>query len=142
MSNNSGCQIWPIFWPIYRRYIVGISLTFADIGKITKICTDKRVCFMRCFVSNIVPDILVYNRYIGNIGLYFLIFPSINVRLLILCREGPTLEMSMIYRDISILSCRYLVVGLRFPFPTFFISFSIIPVSIRSIHMLTLSVYC
>ena len=54
------------------------------------------------FVTDTVSDISVIYRYIVDIGRYFFIFPSFNFRLLISCREGPTPEMSTIYRDISV----------------------------------------
>ena len=47
-------------------------------------------------------DMLGHNRYIVDIDRFFSIFFSINCRLLISCREGPTPEISTIYRDIFV----------------------------------------
>ena len=43
-----------------------------------------------------------HNRYVVDIDRYFLIFPLFDYSFLISCREGPTPEISKIYRDIFV----------------------------------------
>ena len=114
MSNNSSYRIWAFFWLIYRRY----KSIYRPNGKfLFFFAFFPRATFYIRFCVGYISYLLIYWQYITDIGRYFLIFPSIDFRLLISCREGPTPEISMIYRDISIHDVRFLI------FPNFIWSF-------------------
>ena len=91
LEGNSSCML-------------SIDLSFDISGisiNISSIYGSKWPKSPRVVCRRYIGTLAIYIRYIDDFGRYFLIFPSFDFRLLISCREGPTLEMSTIYHDIS-----------------------------------------
>ena len=98
-------NLLPIFSLIHQQYITDIDRYIANNAHFL---ATTHSSFHALNPINIIADVLMLHRYIDDIVRYFSIFPSFDYRYPILCRDGPTLEISTIYlRNIDNISPQY-----------------------------------
>ena len=82
-------------------YIVDISVIYADISASLGVffLFFHKPAFLCRICVGYIGKLPIYQRYIGDMERFFPIFPRNNFHSQKLCRDGPTPEISTIYRQ-------------------------------------------